>query len=183
MIFNEVIGNINEMATILYDEGIFFDTEVYFERKVVFHDSDAELIRKYLPNYEIIERYCYTDIIYVSRQLRNVLRGHGSFDKNHAMLLYKLIFRLALMTSFILKMNDKNIEITNEQQNIGGFYKIQGTMQNMKRELSPFLLGTKNNSIIVFNNWQHGAFEYINYLDGSLILPSVISVPSSEIKD
>ena len=99
------------------------------------------------------------------------------------MLLYKLIFRLALMTSFILKMNDKNIEITNEQQNIGGFYKIQGTMQNMKRELSPFLLGTKNNSIIVFNNWQHGAFEYINYLDGSLILPSVISVPSSEIKD
>ena len=36
----------------------------------------------------------------------------------------------------------------------------------MKRELSPFLLGTKNNSILVFNNWQHGAIEYFNYLDG-----------------
>lgn len=177
------IGNINEMATILYDEGIFFDTTVYFEKKVVFHDSDIELIKKYLPNYKIVERYCYTDIIYVSRQLRNVLRGHGSFDKNHAILLYKLIFRLALMTSFILKMNDKNIEVTHELQNIGGFYRIRGTMQSMKRELSPFLLGTKNNSILVFNNWQHGVFEYINYLDGSLVLPSVISVPSCEIKD
>lgn len=177
------IGNINEMANILYDEGEFFNTTVYFEKELVFHDSDIELIRKYLPNYRIVEKYGYADIIYVSRQLRNVLRGHGSYDKNHALVLYKLIFRLALMTSYILKMNDIKIEIDYAQQDIGGFYKIQGTMKNVKRELSPFLLGTKNNSILVFNNWQQGIIEYINYLDGSLILPSVMSVSSSEIKD
>lgn len=176
------IGNINEMATILEGENIFFDMTAYFEKMVVFHDVDIELIKKYLPNYKIKESYCYTDIIYISKQLRNVLRGHGSFDKNHAIPLYKLIFRLALMTSFILKMNDKNIEITHEQQSIEGFYKICGTMKNIKKELSPFLLGTTNNTILVFNNWQHGELEYINYLDGLLILPSVISVPSREIK-
>lgn len=44
--------------------------------------------------------------------------------------------------------------------------------------MSPFLVSTGNGNILVFNNWDKSTgakgienIEYINYLDGTLVLP------------
>ena len=48
--------------------------------------------------------------------------------------------------------------------------------------MSPFFVDTEQGSILVFNNWNRAtehsgeAIEYINYLDGTLILPEFTNV-------
>lgn len=170
------IGNINEMATIIEENSTFFNTDFYMEQVNIFPSRDINLIHRYLPNYKVVERYGYIDIVYLSKSLRNVLRGHGFFDIVDATELYNIVLKLALMTNCILRMNDMSVNTTGEAFFGDNYFEVYGKYGEIERVLSPFLLAKDDSNILVFNNMKKGIYEYIDYLDGTVILPSFIGI-------
>lgn len=188
------IGNINEMGKIIEDPVIFeaitrnteqISTRDFYE--VILSKEDMRLINKYLPNYERdYSRPIQDAIVYLTTSLRNVLRGHGTFEKEDSLSLYKLVFKLALLNLYILNGNSVDLLKTDTavwQGKEYTYYQVRGsTVLYPSQALSPFLVATTNGNILVFNNWNKDTrggqeqIEYINYLDGTLILPEYRSV-------
>lgn len=63
------------------------------------------------------------------------------------------------------------------------YYGVLGSTKfTSSKLLSPFLVASANENILVFNNWNKEGLteleqiEYINYLEGTLILPEYKSV-------
>lgn len=182
------IGNVNNMSTILEKSGVFernneylepFSTREFYEKIITIEDK--RLIYKYLPHYYMdYNRSILDAIIFMTSSLRNVLRGHGTFEKNDSMSLYTLVFKLALLNLYIL--NGNTVKLSTDGTIIWKgtehcYYRVLGkTTQNSIKVLSPFLIAEKSGNILVFNNWNSGTIEYINYLDGTLILPKYTSV-------
>ena len=188
------IGNIMSMGKELeksvikknFQQGgirISFD-EIFFQ---TITKEEMAVIRKYLPDYMPNRTYpVYTSVVYLTTSLRNVLRGHGSFEHVGAEILFGLVFKLALMNILILGANALTLETGGSPEWPGETYrkvtgrKNSGTVRNM----SPFLMASGTGNILVFNNWDKPSsekeneeenkketVEYINYLDGTLILP------------
>lgn len=187
------IGNIREMATLLED-GVLtasqsdpqtaLSTADVFSK--VFSEDDLTLIRKYLPNYTIdYDRPGYLTIIYLTTNLRNVLRGHGYFDPSDANRLFEVIVKLSMMNTYILSGNSVSLQISEEpHQGLPDLRNVDGQIGSEAfKRLSPFLIASDHGSILCFNNCHKrkhpskpAAIEYINYLDGTIILPNFRSV-------
>lgn len=145
--------------------------------------EEMEVIQKYLPDYMPDRTYSvYTSVVYLTTSLRNVLRGHGSFEHVDAEILFELVFKLALMNILILSANDLTLETEDSPVWPGETYrKVIGRKNSHAwRNMSPFLMDSGTGNILVFNNWDRPSkekknkketVEYINYLDGTLILP------------
>ena len=89
--------------------GIRISFEEIFSRIIT--EKEMAVIRKYLPDYMPDKTYpVYTSIVYLTTSLRNVLRGHGSFEHVDAEILFELVFKLALMNILILSANDLTLE-------------------------------------------------------------------------
>lgn len=145
-----------------------------FNSKDVIDSDERKIIETYLPDYIEPENYNIEQIMNISAELRNVLRGHGAASKEHLMALYRIIFRLAIMTSYMLNVNDGKMEIQfNEIYRITDtkvtFYKVILKKDESTRNGSPFLLGTRDGTIWVFKSCEGNFFEYINYLDGTIV--------------
>lgn len=189
-----IIGNINIMANIIEESVIkkrieYNDNELsvqdFFD--CIIEEKDLELIKKYLPNYERDDcRPIQDTIIYLTTSLRNVLRGHGTFEKEDAYNLYIIIFKLALLNIYLVGTNETVITIDNNPVWMSQDYMYYGVLGSTKftssKLLSPFLVSSANENILVFNNWNKEGLteleqiEYINYLEGTLILPEYKSV-------
>ncbi len=195
-----IVGNIRVMATIIMDKVLapnLSDKKIKIGEKsivsTVFTDREQALVRKYLPNYqEDSTRRVYYTIVYLTSSLRNVLRGHGYFDTKDADDLYRLVFKLTLMNMHILASSDIHLKVSDQVVWLDGCFKyyavIGGDQSKKAKQLSPFLVASENGDILVFNNWckmnsQHDSeqIEYINYLDGTLVLPEfrVINLSST----
>lgn len=63
-------------------------------------DEEMVVIRKYLPDYMPDRAYpVNTSVVYLSTSLRNVLRGHGSFEYVDAEILFELVNILILFAN------------------------------------------------------------------------------------
>ena len=189
-----IIGNINIMANIIEESVIkkrieYNDNELSVQNffDCIIEEKDLELIKKYLPNYERNDcRPIQDTIIYLTTSLRNVLRGHGTFEKEDAYNLYIMIFKLALLNIYLVGTNETVITIDNNPVWMSQDYMYYGVLGSTKftssKLLSPFLVASANENILVFNNWNKEGLteleqiEYINYLEGTLILPEYKSV-------
>lgn len=161
--------------------GIRISFDEIFSRIITM--EEMEVIRKYLPDYMPDRTYpVYTSVVYLTTSLRNVLRGHGSFEYVDAEILFELVFKLALMNILILSANDLTLETEDSPVWPGETYrKVIGRKNSHAwRDMSPFLMDSGTGNILVFNNWDRPSkekknkkeiVEYINYLDGTLILP------------
>jgi hypothetical protein len=189
-----VIGNINTMANIIEKPVILRTINSYTEALSIqdFYENiistdDMSLIKKYLPNYEKdYDRPIQDAIVYLTTSLRNVLRGHGAFEKRDSLNLYSLVFKLALSNLYLVGVNDITLSVDSTvvwEKSEYRYYNVSGgSKAKSSKVLSPFLVADENDNILVFNNWNkdsEGAknqIEYINYLDGTLILPEYRSV-------
>lgn len=162
--------------------------------------DELSLVHKYLPSYEIDNnRPAYETTIYLTASLRNVLRGHGMLEISDANSLFSLVFKLALLNVYILNVNSISMHVDREKVwDEKDFYSVIGTnSKGVSKNMSPFFVAEQNGNILVFNNWvmlttkdnkreltanpnmststiigkSSDAIEYINYLDGSLIMP------------
>lgn len=147
-----VIGNIGIMAGMIEDKLLInkgdrlsdaLSYQELFDEIIV--EKDLELIRKYLANYEKdLTRPIWETIIYLTYSLRNVLRGHGTFDKADAYELYNLVFKLTILNVYILNSTDIQLEAGNDILSVNGndkyYYVYGGFKMEAKRNLSPFLL-------------------------------------------
>lgn len=158
----------------------------------LFHDiitvGELSLIRKYLPNYEIdSSRPTYESVIYLTASLRNVLRGHGMFETSDANALLSLVFKLALLNVSFLNVNGISMHVSCEKVwDEKEFYSVVATNSTGNtKNMSPFFVAEPTGNILVFNNWvllpSSDAIEYINYLDGSLIMPEFRSITIEDI--
>ncbi len=194
---SRIIGNIGTMAKIL-DNPLFQKRSQNKEIITsdlwsnIISDEELEIIYKYFPKYKIdLTRPVEHSIIYLTSSLRNILRGHGTFDKVDAMLLYELVFKLALMNDYILSANDVVIEKTTrsiECRESTYYYVLGRRNDETPKNLSPFILASEIDNILVFNNWykksnvfDDNSVEYINYLNGTLIRPEFRNI-SLEVK-
>lgn len=169
----EKVGSFYEMDAMLRSNPRHFDTELVFERGAIFTEKELQLIQRYLQNYVLAKEYRYTDVIYLSRKLRNVLRGHGTFDVLDGDELYRIVFKLAMMTSCMLKMNQVRLYVKEDRVWSDKEYRsVAGTLSGGKeQDLSPFFIARPDqNTLLVFNNWRNGTFEYMNYLDGRILV-------------
>lgn len=183
------IGNIMSMGKELEESVIRKkfqqgDIRITFEEifSRIITEEEMAVIRKYLPDYRPDRTYpVYTSIVYLTTSLRNVLRGHGSFEHVDAEILFELVFKLALMNILILSANDLTLETEDSPVWPGETYRkvIGRKNSDTVRNMSPFLMASGTGNILVFNNWDKPSkkknekeiVEYINYLDGTLILP------------
>lgn len=183
------IGNIMSMGKELEESVIRKkfqqgDIRITFEEifSRIITEEEMAVIRKYLPDYRPDRTYpVYTSIVYLITSLRNVLRGHGSFEHVDAEILFELVFKLALMNILILSANDLTLETEDSPVWPGETYRkvIGRKNSDTVRNMSPFLMASGTGNILVFNNWDKPSkkknekeiVEYINYLDGTLILP------------
>lgn len=183
------IGNIMSMGKELEESVIRKkfqqgDIRITFEEifSRIITEEEMEVIRKYLPDYRPDRTYpVYTSIVYLTTSLRNVLRGHGSFEHVDAEILFELVFKLALMNILILSANELTLETEDSPVWPGETYRkvIGRKNSDTVRNMSPFLMASGTGNILVFNNWDKPSkkknekeiVEYINYLDGTLILP------------
>lgn len=188
------IGNINIMANIIEESVIkrrikYNDNELSVQDlfDCIIEEKDLELIKKYLPNYERDDCKPIQDtIIYLTTSLRNVLRGHGTFEKEDAYNLYIMIFKFALLNIYLVGTNETVLTIDNNPVWMSQDYMYYGVLGSTKfissKLLSPFLVADDKENILVFNNWNKEGtteleqIEYINYLEGTLILPEYKSV-------
>lgn len=195
-----IVGNVTVMATIVESKVLSSNLSAG-KIKIganatihnVFSDNEQALIRKYLPNYqEDRSRPVYDTVVYLTASLRNVLRGHGYFDTKDADDLYRLVFKLALMNMHILAINEVHLVTVEQVIWVDGCLKyyavVGGNQSEQAKQLSPFLVASENGNILAFNNRYKakGAhdgeqIEYINYLDGTVVLPEfrTINVPST----
>ncbi|MGN0292416.1 MAG: hypothetical protein ACI4D3_00260 [Lachnospiraceae bacterium] len=186
----KIIGNIGVMAKIV-DKAIIkgnqedkqsgLTADIIFDE--ILTDNEMVLVKKYLPNYEKdFKRPVEDTVVYLTTSLRNVLRGHGTFDKSDAAVLYALVFKLAILNICILDANEICLEPGNDiilESSDYTYYSVNGNYKGISgKTMSPFLVSTGNGNILVFNNWDKSAgakeienIEYINYLDGTLVLP------------
>lgn len=183
------IGNIMSMGKELEESVIRKkfqqgDIRITFEEifSRIITEEEMAVIRKYLPDYRPDRTYpVYTSIVYLTTSLRNVLRGHGSFEHVDAEILFELVFKLALMNILILDANALTLETEDSLVWLEEtYYKVNGRKNYQAwRNMSPFLMASGTGNILVFNNWNKPSkkknekeiVEYINYLDGTLILP------------
>lgn len=186
-----VIGNISIMAQML-SKPDFYPTKYHDDLKYcgehfpeMFSAKEWQLIKKYLPNYEVHPDASALDTVsYLTSNLRNVLRGHGSFAREDSHALFTAIFKLAIYNLSLLQI--AQLILTPAAKPYGDqseFFAIYGAIDGIEKLLSPFLVYTKNNSLLVFNNWYsedegQKSLEYINYLDGNLILPTFQNIAS-----
>lgn len=189
------IGNFFQMANLIEEDILtpnHSQGNVYISFDELFHDiltaAELSLVRKYLSNYEIDNRKpTYETVIYLTASLRNVLRGHGMFEISDADALFVLVFKLALLNAHILNTNSiamrVNCERVWKEQDFN--FVIGTTTTGDVRKMSPFFIADANGHILVFNNWisptakdedRKEKIEYINYLDGSLIMPEFRSI-------
>ena len=187
---SRIIGNIGTMKRLL-EERVIAKNHAEGKNGLTFRDifseilteEELEIIRKYLPNYEKQEERPVEDtIVYLTASFRNVLRGHGTFDSCDAEALFELVLKLALMNTQLLAVNELSLSGTGEriwEEETPRCYQVKGGLPGEEEKiLSPFLILEENGSLLVFNNWNKGVspgegdcIEYINYLDGTLILP------------
>ena len=173
------IGNLSEMGNLIEKEAI--NKNITWE---VFNNAfvkdEEKIIQKYLPNLCIDYNRAVADaIVYLTTNLRNVIRGHGYFDSADAETLFKLVFKLALLNAHILLLTNLDLHIYDTVVWSGetNLYMVSVKAHNGEHVcLSPFLVATESGCILVFNNWSENTIEYINYLDGTIILPSVLSI-------
>lgn len=187
---SRIIGNIGIMSRIIEKDILIPNSnnqadnlsyqELFGE---IITDQDMVLIKKYLSNYEKdLSKPVWATIVYLAYSLRNVLRGHGTFDKADAHDLYNLVFKLAILNVYVLDSNEIHLEVSDivlSENDEAIYYCVYGQYKDENRkEMSPFLASMGNENILVFNNWNKsnlvkgkGSIEYINYLDGTLILP------------
>ena len=104
--------------------------------------------------------------------------------------MFELVFKLALMNILILSANDLTLGTEDSPVWPGETYrKVIGRKNSHAwRNMSPFLMASETGNVLVFNNWNKPSpekdnkkengkedekeiVEYINYLDGTLILP------------
>ena len=188
---SSVIGNIGVMANMIdkavirknYAEGRIKLTGPDIFEKII-TEKEMNIIHKYLPNYEKEEKRPVDDtVVYLTISLRNVLRGHGTFDSCDAEALFELVFKLAMLNTYILSVNALLLHRTEAvvwKRERVCHYQVTGCMPGGgEKILSPFLIASENGNILVFNNCNKSVegkekrifVEYINYLDGNLILP------------
>lgn len=181
------IGNLIKMGNYIEDDVLNRKIDISsssITTREIFSDilSEAErkIIHKYLLHVSIDYNRAATDtIVYLTANLRNVIRGHGYFDFTDAETLFKLVFKLALLNSHILSPDNLNLDIHDTVVWSGetNLYMVSGKAHNGEYVcLSPFLVATESGNILVFNNWSENMIEYINYLDGTIILPSILSI-------
>lgn len=179
----KIIGRINAMAKIIGDKVMVrtianysktLSTQYLFEE--IISDEDMKLIGKYLPDYrKDYIRPMQDIIVYLTAILRNAIRGHGTFEREDAMNLYAIVFKLALLNIYLL--NGNNVILKNSDKRI---WEEQGYYYYVKSEslkfVSPFLISDEDDNLLFFNNWNKGGkmkneqIEYINYLNGKLVL-------------
>ena len=173
------IGNLSKMGDYIENDAIYKDItwEVFNSAFVI---NEERIIQKYLPNLCIDYKRTVADaIVHLTTNLRNVIRGHGYFDLADAETLFKLVFKLALLNAHILSLTNLDLRIQDTVVWSGetNLYMVSGKIHKGEYVcLSPFLVATESGSILVFNNWSENTIEYINYLDGTIILPSVLSI-------
>lgn len=189
------IGNFFQMANLIEEDILkpnHSQGNVYISFDELFHDiltaAELSLVRKYLSNYEIDNgKPTYETVIYLTASLRNVLRGHGMFEISDADALFVLVFKLALLNTHILNTNSIAMRVNSERVWKGQAFNfvIGTTTTGDVRKMSPFFIADANGHILVFNNWispttkdedRKEKIEYINYLDGSLIMPEFRSI-------
>ncbi|OUQ49673.1 hypothetical protein B5E62_10045 [Lachnoclostridium sp. An118] len=157
------IGNIMSMGKELEESVIRKkfqqgDIRITFEEifSRIITEEEMAVIRKYLPDYRPDRTYpVYTSIVYLTTSLRNVLRGHGSFEHVDAEILFELVFKLALMNILILSANDLTLETEDSPVWPGETYRkvIGRKNSDTVRNMSPFLMASGTGNILVFNNW------------------------------
>lgn len=187
---SRIIGNIGIMSRII-EKDVLVPNSAMQSKSLSYQelfgeiitDQDMVLIKKYLSNYKKdLTKPIWATIIYLTYSLRNVLRGHGTFDKTDAHDLYNLVYKLAILNVYVLDSNEIHLEVSENvlaKNNETTYYCVYGQYKDgNKKIMSPFLASMGDENILVFNNWNKsnlikgkGSIEYINYLDGTLILP------------
>ncbi len=187
---SRIIGNIGIMSRIIERDILIPNSDKQAKEFLyqdlfgeIITDQDMVLIKKYLSNYEKdLTKPVWATIVYLTYSLRNVLRGHGTFDRADAHDLYNLVFKLAILNVYVLDSNEIRLEVSDialtESDEITYYYVYGQYKDENRKVMSPFLVSMDNGNILVFNNWNKsnlakgkGSIEYINYLDGTLILP------------
>ena len=134
--------------------------------------SEITIIKKYIQNYKCDFKYDFVETInYLTRRLRNILRGHGNFEIIDLNILYELVFKLAVINMYILQTDNIHILISNEIMENSRYRKVIGKKRKRGKELSPFIIGTSNGDLLVYNNWNRKLkypVEYINYMNGEI---------------
>lgn len=194
------IGNLDKMGNYI-EKDILIHNHVHNVSRIsieeilqsVIHTDEFELIHKYLPHYEMDKKLLpYETIHYLTKHMRNVLRGHGMFEISDADALFVLVFKLALLNTHILNTNSISMRVNCERVwKEQDFYFVIGTTTTGDvRKMSPFFISDTNGHILVFNNWilptakdedKKDKIEYINYLDGSLIMPEFRSITVDDV--
>ena len=178
------VGNIWRMADFI-EESTLDPIEPVISNQLklneILTDEEFATIHKYLPNYSIRTDKITTNTVYLTKELRNVLRGHGSFKLVDTESIYELIFKLALMNSIILDTNNIRI-IPGDPINENGSRPAYGSIRKSEvKNLFPFLCYNKQQVLLVFNNYYKTGIEYIDYLDGTLILPSFTTLFEDDV--
>lgn len=187
---SRIIGNIGIMSRII-EKDVLVPNSTMRSKSLSYQelfgeiitDQDMVLIKRYLSNYKKdLTKPIWATIVYLTYSLRNVLRGHGTFDKADAHDLYNLVYKLAILNVYVLDSNEIHLEVSDAvlaENNETTYYCVYGQYKDgNKKIMSPFLASMGKENILVFNNWNKsnlikgkGNIEYINYLDGTLILP------------
>ena len=165
------IGNIGEMSEMI-KKNIFDSKEPNISKilniNALLTAEEFEIIHRYLPNYKIKTNEITTNTIYLTKELRNVLRGHGSFKLINLEHLYELIFKIALLNNIILETNNIVIEPSKNNDKTA----CGSVRESKTKNLFPFLCYNQEHTLLVFNNYYKSGIEYINYLEGKIIPPS-----------
>lgn len=184
-----IIGNIGIMGKIIKEKVIKSNIEngvVNISSEMLFTkiltNDEKQAIYKYLPNYKMDE-VCpiYDTICYLTSSLRNVLRGHGSFEAADVNVLFELVFKLVLINTHVLSINNLSLRIDSIKawSSIKNcYFRVIGEEKGKQaKQLSPFIVSLQNGTMYVFNNLVRGEgeekkiyIEYINYLNGRLML-------------
>lgn len=186
-----VIGNIRTMARIVKHEGVSqgtISTANIFNNVIT--SDEITLIRKYLPNYEIdYEEDVYDTVVNLTTSLRNVLRGHGTFDARDAEKLFELILKIALLNLHILesyKMSLRVGKLCGYSSSKDKIFSVVYENENGEEvTLNSFLIASENGNVYIFNNYyknEESEMEYIDYLDGQLIRPEYFYVNIEQLK-
>lgn len=72
---------------------------------------------------------------------------------------------------YILQTDNIHILISNEIMENSRYRKVIGKKEKGEKELSPFIIGTSNGDLLVYNNWNRKLkypVEYINYMNGEI---------------
>ncbi len=95
--------------------------------------SEITIIKKYIQNYKCDFKYDFVETInYLTRRLRNILRGHGNFEIIDLNILYELVFKLAVM--YILQTDNIHILISNEIMENSRYRKVIGKKKKKKEK-------------------------------------------------